>query len=184
MLLLHLGLAKKLLAQNRVRQENLLSSMQITNYLIEQAHTDWNLAFQPWSWLLPERFSLWLVNRFCDCFLIKEDGSVWMLDVGIGTLETVAQSRQHFADLADYDETGDKINDWFLTDLIDQLVATELHLQPGQCYSFKILPVLGGEYAVDNVYVNSIEKHLAAAADMHHQLKDVPNGTPFRLKIT
>ena len=164
--------------------EKFLRRMQIANYLIDQAHTDWNLALQPWGWLVRERFSLWLVNRFCDCFLTKDDGSVWMLDVGIGTLEIVAQSKEHFAELADKDDSGDKTNDWFLTDLVDQLVATERHLQPRQCYSFKILPVLGGQYAVDNVYVNSIEKHLAAAADMHHQLRDLPDGTPFQLRIT
>ena len=154
--------------------------MQIEDYLIDQKHTDWSSALEPWDWLLPERCTLWMVNRFCDCFLIKDDGSVWMLDVGIGTLEAVAKSVQQFVELA---RDADRFNGWFLSDLVDVLVAAGLTLQPAQSYCFKWLPLLGGKYAVENVYVNSIDEYLAASADVHRQLKDVPDGTPYTVKI-
>ena len=39
-----------------------------------------------WADILPEAFTMWLVNRFADVFIIAEDGSVHHLDIAGGTL--------------------------------------------------------------------------------------------------
>jgi hypothetical protein len=52
---------------------------------------------------------------------------------------------------------------------------------PGQCYAFKILPVLGGSYSVDNIYVATISEYLTFTADIHYQIKDLPDGTKIQI---
>src|SRR5262249_54875629 len=68
----------------------------INDYLIEQSGIDWPTVLHDWSWLLPHKFKVWLVNRFADLFLVLPDRSVHMLDVGAGTLTRMADSRDDF----------------------------------------------------------------------------------------
>lgn len=35
-----------------------------------------------WAWLLPSTLTVWLINRFGDLFVVLDDGTVHMLDVG------------------------------------------------------------------------------------------------------
>jgi hypothetical protein len=71
-------------------------ALSINDYLIEQSGIDWPVVLSGWSWLLPSKFTLWLVNRFADLFLVLPDGSIHVLDIGAGTLTRVADSRDDF----------------------------------------------------------------------------------------
>ena len=103
-----------------------------------------------------------------------------MLDVGVGTCDRIANSKQQFAEFAD---TADAVASWFMTDLVDRLVEAGLILQAGHCYSFKVPPALGGEYDVGNIFTLPVGKHLAAYAHIHSQLKDLPDGASVELKV-
>ena len=70
-----------------------------------------------------------------------------MLDVGAGAVERIAENRDHFADRID---VGDNANNWLMIPLVDQCVAAGLTLTENQCYGFKIPPILGGQYSVEN----------------------------------
>ena len=96
-------------------------------YLLDQNGIDWPRAFSTWSWLLPPEFTLWLVNRFGDAFLVLPDGTIHMLDVGGGTLTKVAENRDDFCNKID---ESDNANDWLMIPLVDELVAAGLRLQP------------------------------------------------------
>ena len=60
--------------------------MNLRDYLIDQAGKDWAQLLCDWAPPLPLSFTLWLVNRFGDAFVVTEDGAVSMLDVGAGNL--------------------------------------------------------------------------------------------------
>ena len=66
--------------------------MDVTDYLIDQQGIEWPTLLRDWSPLLPESFTLWLVNRFGDSFVVFDDGSVNMLDIGAGLLERLADT--------------------------------------------------------------------------------------------
>ncbi len=155
--------------------------MNILNYLIAQEGINWSQPLQTWNWLLPPTFTVWLVNRLADLFLVMEDGTVHMLDVGCGTLEKVADNRDHFCDLANDDEQAGQ---WFAIKLIDELVAAGMHLQPGQCYGFRIPPVMGGDYSIENLGPLSVTDYLGCYGGLHQQLIKVPDGTQVELKIS
>ena len=67
--------------------------------------------------------------------------------------------------------------------LVDRLVAAGVALRPGRCYGFRMLPVLGGAYAVENCAAISIPDYLGATGSIHEQLRDLPDGSRVRLKI-
>ncbi len=87
---------------------------------------DWSSALSGWSWLVPPEFTLWLVNRFCDLFLVVPDGSVHILDVGSGILTRLADDRDDFSRRID---EGNNAADWLMIPLVDELAASGLSLQ-------------------------------------------------------
>jgi len=154
----------------------------ISDYLIEQQDHDWDDLLSEWHWLLPEKFTLWLVNRYGDLFIVRDDdSSVWMVDIGIGSIEYLASSRDEYANLLDIDDNAD---DWLMIPLVDQCVQAGLKLATGQCYSFKVPPVLGGQYDVSNTHVCNISVHYSLLGQIHNRIKDLPDGTQVRFRIS
>jgi hypothetical protein len=168
------------LPKSCVRLQEVAVAIAIADYLIDQSGIDWNKALASWSWLLPSEFTLWLVNRFADLFLVVPDGTVLMLDVAAGTLTKVAESRDDFCTKID---EGENANQWLLIPLVDRMVATGVLLQPGHCYGFRTPPVLGGNYTVENAGPLPVWDYLGAYGSIHEQLRDVPDGCQVVLKV-
>jgi hypothetical protein len=150
------------------------------DYLIDHAGIDWSTALHSWHWLVPREFTLWLVNRIADLFIVLPDGTVHMLDVGGGKLTKVAESQDEFG--VKIDEDGNA-NNWLAIPLVDKLVAAGVILARGQCYAFKQLPILGGDYVVENFSPLGIADWLTACGSIHEQLRDVPDGTEVVLEV-
>src|SRR3712207_9121429 len=107
--------------------------MLVTDYLLDAAEFDWASLLSDWDWLLPEgEFTVWLMNRYGDLFLVLEDGGVRMLDVGNGSVEKLAESREDF--MRKIDEGGNA-DDWLMIPLVDGLREGGRALGPGRCYS-------------------------------------------------
>lgn len=151
----------------------------LQDYLIDQSGVDWSSALSNWSWLVPEKFTLWIVTRFADMFLVLPDQTVHMLDVGAGTLTKVAEDRDEFVTKIDDDENA---TNWLMIPLVDQLVNAGIRLRTGECYAFKLPPVLGGQYSVDNCVPMDVTQYLGAYASIHRQLIGVPDGAEIVLK--
>jgi hypothetical protein len=153
--------------------------MTLNDYLLNHESVDWNESLQAWGWLLPERFTLWMANRFGDCFIVLNNGSVEMLDVSAGRIEKLANSRDEFAEKIDLDDNAEL---WLMIPLVDQLVAAGVTLTPDKCYGFCKPIVLGGEYAMSNVAVMPIQQYLLGCGKLHEQLKDVADGEQVVLR--
>ena len=155
--------------------------MEVTDYLLDHQVFDWSTILADWAWLLPQdEFTIWLMNRYGDLFLIFEDGTVHMLDVGNGSLEKLAESRDEFGRRID---DGDNANIWLMITLVNSLVEAGKLLDPGRCYSFISPPVLGGEYSVENTATLSVAEHYGVYASIHNQIKDLPDGAQVRLRV-
>ena len=155
--------------------------MSIHDYIIDHRGFDWPSLLAEWKWLLPPAFTVWIMNRFGDLFLVLDDGSVHLLDVGGGTLEKVAENRDDFATKID---DAEQAHQWLMIPLVDQLVSRSVTLGDGQCYSYKRPPTLGGDYTVENSFVLSIAQHYGAYGSIHRQIKDLPDGTEVVFKPT
>jgi hypothetical protein len=153
--------------------------MNIYDYLIDHKELDWRTLLEEWGWMLPPEFAVWLLTRAGDLFITLPDGSIHMLDVGVGELRNVAQSRDEFC--AKIDEPG-VADDWLMIPIVDQLVSAGAVLGTGQCYSFRKLPVLGGAYTADNRMVFPIREHFGAWGSVHRQISDLPDGSEVVIK--
>lgn len=150
----------------------------IQDYIIHHHELDWDALLESWRWLLPDSYTIWLMNRFGDLFLILENGVVLMLDSGMGKVEQVAKDQKDFCDLC---EKPEELSDYFAIPLVDAMVASDAELGDGQCYTFRHPPVTGGEYEVSNVAVTEIANHFAGYGKIHEQLRDVPDGRQVEL---
>jgi hypothetical protein len=144
------------------------------DYTIDHASFDWQKMVATWHWRLPSQFTTWIMNRFGDLFLKTEDGRIHVLRLDDGTLRCLADSRDHFCDLLD---RGNNANDWLMIPLVDRLVAAGKTLKPGECYAFIQIPIVGGDYAVENVAVRTVESQYAALGPIFEQLEGVADGT-------
>lgn len=138
--------------------------MSVHDYLIDHSKFNWLKLLAGWSGLLPKQFSVWLMNRFGDLYLLYPDGSIHRLDVGRGRLEKIAKDQDDF--LAKLDDEANATL-WLLIPLVNQLVASKRTLKPGECYGYKISPALGGGYALDNTITLPYAEHYATHARIH-----------------
>jgi hypothetical protein len=144
------------------------------DYTIEHSDVDWSELLESWAWLLPPEFTVWIMNRFGELFLVFDDGSVHWLEVGAGELKRVADDRDHFAQLAD---DHDNANDWLMIPLVEKLVAAGILPGEGECYAHIKLPILGGDYTVENTHIVQIVHYFRALGPIHERLSELPDGT-------
>jgi hypothetical protein len=133
----------------------------ITAYLTDEIGQDWNRLLKDWSKLLPQGAAVWMVNRIGDVIVVAPDGSVHLLDVGTEHVSRIAASRDDFLKKV---EEGTNAKQWLATPLIDECVAAGMTLAPGQCYGFKVAPLLGGDYVLENMVPTGLAEHYAAMA--------------------
>ncbi len=153
--------------------------MSIHDYLLDDRDYDWPMLLADWSRFVPSEFTLRFANRFGDLFVIVNDGSVWLLDVGAGTFQRIADDRDDFHKRLD---EADNANEWLMRPLVDELVANGMKLDHGRCYSYTVPPVLGGDYSVNNTWIAPVREHYGVLASIHDQIKDLPDGTPVRIR--
>lgn len=156
--------------------------MEADGYLIDHTESDWKKLLGFWEWLLEDEMAVspWLMSRFGDLFFIDETGRVHWLNISDGELTEVAASEDEFIELLESDECAE---DWFQFALLDELKKADMTLAEEQCFGFRNLPVLGGEYEIHNVAVWSIADYWAYCGQIHLQLDGLPDGTEVDIDI-
>ena len=154
--------------------------MNVHDYLIDHAAFDWQELLGCWHWRMSGEMTIWLMNRFGDLFVTQDDGSISRLRLDDGTFARIAKTKDEFLDLVDQ---PDFMNDWLMIPLVDRLVAAGKILGRGQCYAFVQIPILGGDYAIENIVVRDIARQYKAMGPLHEKLKDIPDGTKISFQI-
>ena len=131
-------------------------------------------ALADWNWL-PDlggkvpMFTSW----FGDVFLSGEDG-IWFLDTLEGTLTHQWPDALSLQAALNTLEGQDQ---FLMGGLAQAALAAGLSPTDIQVLSFKILPVIGGSFDVDNIEVSDLEVSLPIMGQVHRQLKDLVPGT-------
>lgn len=133
-----------------------------------------------WRWLVGDDVRLLLVSAIGDLFLKDAEGHILWLDAGAARLNRVADSADEFKRLMQMTEHADV---WFVPELIGDLIVSGKCLTPGQCYSYQVPPMLGGEMELDNFEPTDLLVHCTMFAQIGRQLQDLPEGTKID-KIT
>jgi len=152
----------------------------IQNYLLPVQRTDWHQLLAKWSEIIPPDSTPWLLSCFGELFLEQSDQKIGILQVSGFQYQVVAENKHDFEKwIAD----SDKMAEWFLVPLVDNLVSRGKSLSPGQCYSF-ITPLgLGGQLIEENVMLIPIDEHFRCFGDIFQQIKELPDGSQIKLKI-
>ncbi len=133
-----------------------------------------------WGWLIAEPFKPVLFSSMGDVFIEKDSGGVWWLNTGVGQLTQVADSVPAFQDLL----STDIVNDWFLPGLIDELHRAGKVPEPGECFTFALMPVfMEGKYEVSNLNPVPARDHFATTGDVIRQIQGLPDGAEVRITM-
>jgi hypothetical protein len=152
--------------------------MMLKAYTIDPIGQDWDRLLAGWSSILPSCFEVALVSCFGDVFIVPEDHSVHMLDIGGARLDRVAGSTAEFGE-----SVLQNVDEWLLPKLVDECLAAGLVLGPNELYGYRIPPFLGGDYSVENIEVTNIVLHYDLLGDIFEQTRDLPDGTPIERVI-
>jgi Domain of unknown function (DUF1851) len=126
-----------------------------------------------WQWLLSGSHRLLAVTRMGDAFVENADGEVIFLDTLEGALKHAATNQNAFFKLL---KAGELDPTWFNPNMVALLEARD-HLASGQCYSYRIPPVLGGSLDSANVKAVSATVHFSVMGQLHEQIRHLPPGT-------
>lgn len=117
---------------------------------------------ESWGWRVGEPFEPILFSALGDVFLERDSGGVWWLNTGTGELTVFAMSVAECQTLLGMD----KVNEWFLPELIAKLHAAVKIPRPEECFTFGIQPVFSqGRYEVANL--NPVKPHLSVILCSH-----------------
>lgn len=137
-------------------------------------------ALASWSWLLGEGLRPRWLSRSGDVFLVGARGEVLWLETGGGTLTRIAASEREFEEgLAE----AVWRDEWLLETVIARLARQGQVPAAGECFGYRILPVLGGAYDGENRVVVAGAEHVGLTGELHRQIRDLPDGATVRLEI-
>jgi hypothetical protein len=145
-------------------------------YFLPRAADDVDLS--AWSPILPKVARILRTNLFGDVFVTDDSGAVHMLERAACSARQIASSEKEFWRLVHDDGEG-----WQLRSVADECRRAGKFLADGQCYAFTTLPVLGGKYDAENIWVAHWKEWFFFTADLFQQIKDLPDGATVRLKV-
>ena len=150
--------------------------MNPSNYFLPEQANEADLSC--WSPILPSPVRVLQTNLFGDAFVVADDGTVHMLERASHSAQLIAWSEEEF-----WREIEDDSQGWQLRRLADECRLAGKILADGQCYSFTTLPVLGGDYTVENVWIIRWEEWFSFTAEIFQQIRDLPDGATVRLDV-
>jgi hypothetical protein len=131
-----------------------------------------------WRWLIgPAGYDVLRVTAFGHLFLRDAGGRVHLLDTAWGRVSEVAASEQEWR--ACLEDRGLR-RGWLLPFVVELLHRDGVFLKPGQCYSWKHPPHLGGAMDSDNAEPCDVLVHVSMLGQIHRQTEGLPEGTVIR----
>src|SRR5262245_8706126 len=124
-----------------------------------------------WHWALPNPMRVIAINAFGNLLVELGDHSVWRVCPEDLEAKRVAES---VAQLTTSMTDEDFALDWTAAAWCEAAVAALGPLGPGQCYGFRVWPVLGADYSADNMVIKNLADWLAASGHVGQQVKDLP----------
>ena len=131
-------------------------------------------ALGAWRWLLPNAHHPFAISLFGDWLLESPDGGIHLMDTLEGRVSHLAATRTHFIQAV---ENDDEVRDeWLLEGLALGQASRGNMLLPGQCYGFKVPPILGAPIEPENICSCEIVSYENFLGEMHEKIRALPPG--------
>jgi hypothetical protein len=138
-------------------------------------HLDRKGILDDWRWLIGRSKQPILLSAVGDAFVQDEvDGTIHLLDTAAGTCNPVAESESEFRSLLTDPQWA---TDHLAVEVIADFMRNGLRLAPGQIFSWRQPPALGGEYELENAATSDIAVHFSLTGQVHQQVQSLPPGT-------
>ena len=123
-----------------------------------------------WAWLVPSNHTPALISVLGDWVVVDREGNHWALSSLEGTYELIACSSLEF--------NAKKREFTWLDEVFcaswQEIAQRHGHVPDiGQCISWRVLPVIGGEFHPSNLCVVSEAVHQCVTSQVHKQLTGV-----------
>ncbi|GEP42526.1 hypothetical protein [Brevifollis gellanilyticus] len=142
-------------------------------FFIQPSAQDIQRALDSWLWLPLADKAVIRVTAFGDFFLQNDEG-IWFLDTLEGKISLVCQS---IAQLNELLGTEDGQDHYLFGGFVERAVREGRLLGQGQCYDFKVNPVVGGSISYDNIGIRSFVVAVNLAGQLHDKVRHLPEGT-------
>ncbi len=143
-------------------------------------HLDHQQLLETWTWLVGNDKLPILMSSIGDLFLKNPIGNCFWLDVGVGEINKIAENEETFKAMLKDDN---QVDQWFLLGLVEKLKVSGFELTENKVFSYKVLPVLGGEYLPENFELTDIQVHFQLNGLIHQKIKGLPNGTKVKFSV-
>ena len=130
-------------------------------------------ALDSWKWLPVESKQPILVTAFGDIFFSADDG-IWFLDTLEGNLSRVCDTREELAAIL---QTEDGEDHYLFAGFVERAQREGLCLGDGECYDFKVNPMIGGKIEYENIESRNFVVAVSIAGQLHEQTRNMPDGT-------
>jgi hypothetical protein len=157
-----------------------ISKWKLADFIVNSQDVDLEDICSCWQWRLRGPKRLVLISKLGDLFLIGNDECIYWLHTDSGDLTRIADNLEHFEQLLQKDENLDQ---WFLPSLLDKLANAGKILAKNQVYSYKKLPVIGGEYSMENIDPLDMSVHFAFSGQICEQIQNLPDGTKVKITV-
>jgi hypothetical protein len=149
---------------------------ELEHLLIHPPAEDVHRALDGWTWIGLSGLRAVAVSAFGEVFFQSADGRVMHLDTIEGGLSPVSRDLPEFTAKLLEAEHRDAL---LLGGLVMSVRSRGMLLAPGQCYDFKLPPILGGAMDLDQIRTQLFVVKLDLAGQLHQQVRDLPPGTPI-----
>lgn len=135
---------------------------------------------EAWGWCGGAPAEIIATNAFGNVIFQDSAGHIWRIRPEELSVTLIASSRLEFEAAR---ATSGFATDWNMEAL--RVEAEALFGEPGdgRCYCFKTPPVLGGQYAADNLGTIALGEFLGSSGTLAFQIKDVPDHSQITLVI-
>ncbi|WP_052574043.1 T6SS immunity protein Tdi1 domain-containing protein [Haloferula sp. BvORR071] len=94
--------------------------------------------------------------------------------MGAARVRLAAESAEEFQGLM---QQPDQVDEWFVPQLIGDLIVSGKRLSTGQCYSYKLPPMLNGKMELDNFEPTDLLVHCSMFGQVGRKIQHLPEGT-------
>jgi hypothetical protein len=126
-------------------------------------------ALADWSRLM-KMDDVRILDTTClgDVIFKNSEGNAFVLDVGAGEIRTYDAGERELVSEQNR--------------LVSKFEQQGLKLGSGQCYGLKPNAIFK-PYEAENIYVATLVEYVSFMGNFHHQIKDLPDGSPIRLRV-
>jgi len=129
-----------------------------------------------WLWLIPSTVSILAVTKFGDLLFRSDDERIVFLDTLDGSLSDLGCYEK---EIINSDHFFESHRDLLSVDRCCVCAERGMKLEAGQCFGWKVHPMLGGKFEFENIGRFSVRVYEAITGQLARQMYAKPQG--FRI---